>query len=581
MNARGLATIRLAFLVLAFCVFGARGALAGQDVKNLDPLKLFSQSVESLVQRVSPSVVQIVVTGYGPLEDAGRDNTDVVLGPRHSLGSGVIIDPDGYIVTNAHVVAGALRVQVALPPPASNETPVQSLLSGRGRTVDAKIIGAAKEVDLALLKIDATGLAAVRLADYDALRQGEIVFAFGSPEGLRNSVTMGLVSAVARQPDMDNPMVFIQTDAPINPGNSGGPLVNASGELVGINTFILTESGGSQGLGFAVPSAVVSVAWPQLRQYGHLHRGVIGFSLQSITTDLARALGLPRDYGVIISDVLPDGPAAAAGLRVQDVIVSVNGSRVDSYFTMFGQSYTRAPGDHLILGILRGSEVLEADVVVGKRSDDLDRLIDDVDPRTSLVRRLGVLALPVDEEVNRSMGSLRLPFGVVVIGRSQRAWTGDIPISAGDVIHTINGSDDSVGPASRRDPGRARAAQRCRAAGGARREAEVRHLRRRVIAKREADPIAGLVSTVLFASRHDLDLGPRGIERSVHHHDLADRGRADLLATARVPRTSSHIDQCRMSPAEGSCDASHPPPRAWVKETLATRRRVRMSTAAR
>ncbi len=440
MNARGLATIRLAFLVLAFCVFGARGALAGQDAKNSDPLKLFSRSVESLVQRVSPSVVQIVVTGYGPLQDAGRDNTDVVLGPRHSLGSGVIIDPNGYIVTNAHVVAGALRVQVTLPPPASNETPVHSLLSGRGRTLDAKIIGAAKEVDLALIKVDATGLAALRIADYDALRQGEIVFAFGSPEGLRNSVTMGLVSAVARQPDTDNPMVFIQTDAPINPGNSGGPLVNVAGELVGINTFILTESGGSQGLGFAVPSAVVSVAWPQLRQYGHLHRGIIGFSLQSITTDLARALGLPRDYGVIISDVLPDGPAAAAGLHVQDVIISVNGSRVDSYFTMFGQSYTRAPGDHLILGILRGSAALEADVVVGERPDGLDRLIDDVDPQTSLVRRLGVLALPVDEEVNRSMGSLRLPFGVVVIGRSQRAGTGDIPLSAGDVIHTINGN---------------------------------------------------------------------------------------------------------------------------------------------
>jgi serine protease Do len=222
-------------------------------------LKLFSQALESLVKRVSPSVVQIVVTGYGPLEDAGRDDTDVVIGRQHSLGSGVIVDPDGYIVTNAHVVAGAVHVQVTLPPAASNETPVRSLVSGRGRVLDARIIGTAPEVDLAVLKVEATGLPALPLADYDALRQGEVVFAFGSPEGLRNSVTMGVVSAVARQPDLDSPMVYVQTDAAINPGNSGGPLVSVAGELVGINTYMLTVSGGNQGLGFAVPSAVVSV----------------------------------------------------------------------------------------------------------------------------------------------------------------------------------------------------------------------------------------------------------------------------------------------------------------------------------
>src|SRR6185295_7872689 len=133
---------------------------------------------------------------------------------------------------------------------------------------------------------------------YDAIRQGELVFAFGSPEGLRNSVTMGVVSSVARQPDPDSATIYIQTDAPINPGNSGGPLVNVDGELVGLNTFILSQSGGSQGLGFAIPSSVVASAYPQLRRYGHRHRGLLGFSMQAITPALAAGLGLPRTSGV-------------------------------------------------------------------------------------------------------------------------------------------------------------------------------------------------------------------------------------------------------------------------------------------
>src|SRR5262249_29801465 len=150
----------------------------------------------------------------------------------------------------------------------------------------------ARDVDLALLKVDVDGLKPLPLADYDALRQGELVFAFGSPEGLRNSVTMGLVSAVARQPDADRPLVYIQTDAPTNHGNSGGPLVNIKGELVGINTFIISESGGSEGLGFAIPSAMVNVAAKQLRTWGHLHQGQIGANLQTVTPRITHALNL-------------------------------------------------------------------------------------------------------------------------------------------------------------------------------------------------------------------------------------------------------------------------------------------------
>src|SRR6266403_404263 len=267
-----------------------------------DPLHQLNNSVKALVRRVTPSVVQVLVTGYGPVEDSHGD-TNLVLGKQQSLGSGVIIDPDGYIVTNAHVLRGAHRVQVKLPAAASDETPDGSL-GGRGRTVEAHIVGSDSGLDLALLKIETKGLSALPLGDYNKVRQGEVVFAFGSPEGLQDSVTMGVVSAASRQRDADSPMVYVQTDAPINPGNSGGPLVNVDGELVGINTFILSRSAVSQGLGFAIPSTLVASTYSQLRKNGHLQHDDIGVRVQGVTPALASGLGLPRDWGVIVADVL-------------------------------------------------------------------------------------------------------------------------------------------------------------------------------------------------------------------------------------------------------------------------------------
>src|SRR5450631_1190360 len=245
-----------------------------------NPLRDLSESVQQLAQRVSMSVVQVLVTGYGSVDDGSKGETGLVIARQRSIGSGAIIDADGYIVTNAHVVAGAQRVQVVLPDPVTDGR-AGSLTAETGRTVDARIVGTAQDIDLALLKVEAPGLRPLPLADYDKVRQGELVFAFGSPVGLRNSVTMGVVSAVLRQPDPDSPTVYIQTDAPINPGNSGGPLVNVDGELVGLNTFVVSESGGSQGLGFAIPSAVVAAAYPTLRTYGHLRRGIVGIEVQA------------------------------------------------------------------------------------------------------------------------------------------------------------------------------------------------------------------------------------------------------------------------------------------------------------
>jgi serine protease Do len=412
---------------------------AASDAPTSSPLRQFSDSIAALVKRVSPAVVQVLVTGYAPVEGSRENATDLVVGRQRSLASGVIIDASGYIVTNAHVVAGAKRIEVVLPGSTADVSPIRSLGGARGRALEARVAGVARELDLALLQVDATGLPALPTANYDALRQGDLVFAFGSPEGLRNSVTMGVVSAVARQPDADHPMVYIQTDAPINHGNSGGPLVNANGELVGINTFILSESGGSEGLGFAIPSTIVSVACEQLRRYGHLHRAEIGANLQTLTPDLARGLGLTQDWGVLVSDLFPGGPADLAGLEAKDIIVSIDDKPIDSLPMIAFYLYTRNAGDRLRVAVLRGEQQVTRDVFVVERPEALDRVADLLDPDKSLVPQLGILGVSIDEELRSVIGSLRLPSGVLVAARAEDSRGPAVALSPGDVVHSVNG----------------------------------------------------------------------------------------------------------------------------------------------
>jgi serine protease Do len=424
----------------ALCLALSATPARAQGDRRLGALEHLNGSVESLVQKVSQSVVQVLVTSYGPVDDNGRTNTDLVIGRQRTLGSGVVIDAGGYIVTNAHVVSNARHVEVVLPSAASHDGGVHSLVKGRGRSVDATIVGIAREIDLALLKVDEAGLPALPIADYDALRQGALVFAFGSPEGLRNSVSMGIVSAVARQPDPDNPLVYVQTDAPINHGNSGGPLVNVKGELVGINTFILSESGGSQGLGFAIPGALVEMAYPKLRQYGHLHRGEVGILLQTITPTLAQGLGLAQDWGAMISDVAPESPADAAGLRVQDIVLSMDGEAVDGLPRIAFQLFTRSAGDHVSFEVLRGAEKLTMEVTVAERPHDFDQLIDLVDPEKSLIAKLGIIGVDITEANAGMAASLRNPSGVIVVGHTKNeSETADAGLQTADAIHALNG----------------------------------------------------------------------------------------------------------------------------------------------
>ena len=427
--------------LLALCCFSAKNSPAQSVQRNQSPdaLHQLSSSVEELVKRVSPSVVQVLVTGFGPTEEGGGGEAELVIGRFRSVGSGVIVDPEGYILTNAHVLKGAQRVQVVLPSPLAGASPNLSTVSSRSRTLDARIVGLSREIDLAVLKIKAQGLPALPIGNYSNLRQGEMVLAFGSPGGLQNSVTMGVVSAVARQPDPDNPMVYIQTDAPINPGNSGGPLVNVDGELVGINTFILTQSGGNEGLGFAIPSGIVAVAYPQLRKFGHLHRGEIGIHVQSITPNLAAGLGLALDQGVIVSDVIPGSPAETAGLKIQDIILSINGKPVGS-LPVFGlyMLMSRA-GDRMKIRVLRGGEEMQMEVPVAQHQHSVDLLAELVDPEKNLIAKLGILGIEIDKKISQMLPGLREASGVIVAAKVAGFGGEENSLAVGDVIHALNG----------------------------------------------------------------------------------------------------------------------------------------------
>lgn len=427
----------LVFILSILLHLGPAATMAGAQDRSLDNLRNLNQSVDALIKKVSPSVVQVLVTGYGPLEEGDRSNANTVIGRQRAIGSGFVIDETGYIITNAHVVNGAQRVQVILPN-AATESSLQAALSTRITIVPARIVGVSKDLDLAVIKVDAGKLSALSLADYRKLGQGEMVFAFGSPEGLRNSVTMGVVSAVARQTDPDSPMVYIQTDAAINPGNSGGPLVNVNGEVVGVNTFILSQSGGNEGLGFAIPSRVVGVAYRELRKFGHLHRAQIGIGMQTITPTLATALNLPRDYGVVISDVLPDSPAAASGLQIGDVIAAADGRPAENLpfvaFHFFALEY----GQKVHLDILRGKDRLAFDVPVAQPPRDMDQVTALADPDKSLIATLGILGVEIDQRIAAMVPDLRDPFGIIVAARSTGASV-EVPLQTGDVIRALNG----------------------------------------------------------------------------------------------------------------------------------------------
>jgi serine protease Do len=289
-----------------------------------------------------------------------------------------------------------------------------------------------------VLKVELKQLPFARLGDSDSLAPGELVLAFGSPFGLTSSVTMGVVSAVGRQFRDEDRMVYIQTDTPINPGNSGGPLVTADGLIMGINTMIFTQSGGSEGVGFAAPSNIVRFIYDQLRTQGRVRRSEIGVFAQTITPALAAGLRLSREWGVVLADVYPESPAKEAGLRISDVILSVDGKPMENARQFDVNLYPRKPGSTVSLEVQRGLQRLTLKVPVVERRDPADLFRELVTPEKNLISRLGILGLDLTPELARRIPGLRDNQGVIVAGVASDAQGVAGPVS-GDVIYAVNG----------------------------------------------------------------------------------------------------------------------------------------------
>ena len=270
-----------------------------------------------------------------------------------SLGSGVIVSATGHVLTNFHVINGADEIVVALHD---------------GRQASAKVVGVDPDSDLAVLKVELTGLQALRFLVDDMPRVGDVVLAIGNPFGVGQTITMGIVSALGRQGlGINTYENFIQTDAAINPGNSGGALIDSLGRLVGINTAIYSKTGGSLGIGFAIPAVAAQKVLEQIVAYGHVKRGWLGIEPQDMTADLARAFGLERPTGVIIAGLLRDGPGAKGGLRVGDIVQTMDGSLVGDTPKFMARIAAKEPGDKIDLGVYRNGKMQSLSVQAGLR----------------------------------------------------------------------------------------------------------------------------------------------------------------------------------------------------------------------
>ena len=425
-------------LSACLCALAVLGTpAAAQTAQRRADLGGLSRSLQSVVARVSPAVVQIQVVAYGPLSAGAAGNTSL-LGTQRNTGSGVILSPDGFIVTNAHVIEGGRRFLVVLPRPAVAKAPNRSVLAPVSLEVPARLVGVDRETDLAVLKVELKQLPFARLGDSDSLAAGEVVLAFGSPFGLTSSVTMGVVSAVARQFRDEDRMIYIQTDTPINPGNSGGPLVSADGVVMGINTLIFSQSGGSEGVGFAAPANIVRFIYDQLRTRGRVRRSQIGVFAQTITPALASGLRLAREWGVVLADVYPNSPAAKAGLRINDVILSVGGKPMENARQFDVNLYGRKPGSTVNLEVRRALQRVNVQVPLVERSDPSDLFREMVTPEKNLVSRLGLLALDLTPELARMIPGVRAEQGVVVAGVTSDS-RGEAGPAPGDVIYGVNG----------------------------------------------------------------------------------------------------------------------------------------------
>jgi serine protease Do len=344
---------------------------------------------------------------------------------EQSLGSGVIVSPDGYIITNNHVVEQADEIRVTL---------------FDKRSFKAKLIGADNKTDVAIVKIDADNLYAVKWGDSDKLQVGEFVLAIGNPYGLSHTVTMGIISAVGRAnvgiADYED---FIQTDAAINPGNSGGPLVNTKGELIGINTAIFSKSGGYQGIGFAVPSNMARLVMDQLIQKGKVTRGWLGVTIQEITPELSQKFGLKTAKGALIGDVAKGSPAEKSGLKRGDIILEFNGKKVSDVGNLRNMVAQSKVGVQIPLIIIRAGKEYALTVTTSELPKDVPEATPGNAPEeTDFAGLNGLNVLELTREISRQLGLSRDEKGVVVVRVDQGSSVEEAGLRKGDVIQEID-----------------------------------------------------------------------------------------------------------------------------------------------
>jgi serine protease Do len=425
--------VGLAALALSLCA----NAQSPQEKSSIGAVLGMSSPVEELSKKASPAVVHIEVSSYRTSADDDDDTKNQTLTKRQGSGSGVIVDPDGYIITAFHVVKGARRIRVELDNRVRAKAPAGNLFNGKPRSsFEARVIGKSKEADIAVLKIDAQGLPTIAFSESNDLKQGQLVAALGSPEGLRNSLSLGVVSSVAQQIEPDDSLAYVQTDVALASGSSGGPLVDIQGEMVGVNVFSLTERGKEEGLGFAVPSATVRFVYSQIRHYGFVPRPYFGVDVQGITPTLASALELPTDSGVIVAGVAPGSLAENEGLQAGDVLVSLDGTPLQNVPQLTWLLLHKRTGDRTRLEIERKSNKIVLDVSLVSEPPDPEGSIATIDIEENLVVKLGIVG-SARKHGTAGPSPTASRSGVLVVARLRESDM-QTELVAGDVICSVN-----------------------------------------------------------------------------------------------------------------------------------------------
>ncbi len=436
---------RLHLMVWTFfitcCLVGSTTGIAAAKDSNIELLSRMSDAFASIVKKVEPAVVFVQVSktikGGGSVagDPFGLFNDPFFqrfFGPQFQprrraprkfkqmgQGSGFIISSDGYIMTNNHVVGGADEIDVKL---------------SDGRKFKAKVVGTDPKSDVAVIKIDAKNLPVIPLGDSEKLEVGEWVLAIGNPFGLAHTVTVGVVSAKGRSHlGINDYEDFIQTDAAINPGNSGGPLINIRGEVVGMNTAIFSRSGGSMGIGFAIPVNMAKAVKDQLIKNGKVIRGWLGVIIQDIDEDLAESFGLKSSEGVLIAEVSPDSPAAKGGLKQGDVILKLNGKPVNDVGELRNKIALTAPGTKVRFEILRNGKKKTIEVKIGEQPDS--RIVSKANHQ--LLGKLGLVVQDLTPELAQQFG-YKEGQGVLVAEVEAGSPAASVGIRPGQLIEETN-----------------------------------------------------------------------------------------------------------------------------------------------